>query len=393
MNISQKTPPPFYISTENLPSLTFTLDGRIVTANQEAVNLFPAVSLPILNKNIADVLYFPPLNPNNVSNPTPAFPFYSTINKMRTYIFGGSSYDIHLISNSQKDRGGIFFFPVTTTPQASNSQPSSPAPLTPAAPLSPVLEAVPKRIKTSESYGNSEVFSAHDNQTAQAFVENPFQFSNSITTVFQPVDSASGLASSTISNFSAIPLPNKENAAQQTNVDFFEVLEISTKEIKQVENQKKVIDRSAFRILVADDNEAQRKIIDRILKSLGFSQITFAVDGEDAVSTFSSGLFDIVFMDMEMPKKNGAQATFAIRQLEAERGQQETPILGWTTLDENKFQEHVKEAFQTNPALNKSYRYFDKNRPNKNKVHEMLNQLFEFIQEDKAIQEAPKTSE
>jgi two-component system, cell cycle sensor histidine kinase and response regulator CckA len=68
------------------------------------------------------------------------------------------------------------------------------------------------------------------------------------------------------------------------------------------------------RILLADDEEMVRKAIRLILAGCGY-QITEAVDGEDAVEkyTHTSPSFDLVLLDLDMPRLNGLDALERIR--------------------------------------------------------------------------------
>ena len=63
------------------------------------------------------------------------------------------------------------------------------------------------------------------------------------------------------------------------------------------------------RILLADDEEMVRKAIRLILAFSGY-QIVEAIDGEDAVKKYldASPPFDLVMMDLDMPRLNGAEA-------------------------------------------------------------------------------------
>lgn len=73
------------------------------------------------------------------------------------------------------------------------------------------------------------------------------------------------------------------------------------------------------RVLLAEDNAINRKVMLKILAGLGFASIEVAVDGNEAVSKsierLSSGLprYDLVLMDVNMPFLDGVQATKEIR--------------------------------------------------------------------------------
>jgi CheY-like chemotaxis protein len=70
-----------------------------------------------------------------------------------------------------------------------------------------------------------------------------------------------------------------------------------------------------LRILAAEDNATNRRIIRTYLEAWGHS-VTTASDGADAVRRFSEEDFDLVLMDLQMPRMDGIAATASIRQSE-----------------------------------------------------------------------------
>jgi signal transduction histidine kinase len=68
------------------------------------------------------------------------------------------------------------------------------------------------------------------------------------------------------------------------------------------------------RVLLADDNEANRELVGAILRSVGH-QVDLAVNGVEAVALAARGEHDLVLMDVQMPLQDGVSATRAIRRL------------------------------------------------------------------------------
>jgi hypothetical protein len=66
------------------------------------------------------------------------------------------------------------------------------------------------------------------------------------------------------------------------------------------------------RLLVAEDSPDNKLLIERMLIPLG-PTIEFAENGEDAVEKALNGDFDLVLMDIQMPVKNGYDATQLLR--------------------------------------------------------------------------------
>jgi signal transduction histidine kinase/DNA-binding response OmpR family regulator len=71
-----------------------------------------------------------------------------------------------------------------------------------------------------------------------------------------------------------------------------------------------------LRVLVAEDNLFNQKVIARTLESLG-CRCDVVGDGRDALTAVASGVYDLVLMDCQMPKMDGYEATTAIRELPA----------------------------------------------------------------------------
>ena len=83
------------------------------------------------------------------------------------------------------------------------------------------------------------------------------------------------------------------------------------------------------RILVAEDNEINRAVIESQLALLG-CDVTITRDGAECLSTWSKGNFDMILADCQMPVMDGFELTRAIRQIELEQGLRHTPIVAVT---------------------------------------------------------------
>ncbi|SBS38911.1 Aerobic respiration control sensor protein ArcB [Marinomonas spartinae] len=93
------------------------------------------------------------------------------------------------------------------------------------------------------------------------------------------------------------------------------------------ENQSENIDYSSFNILVAEDNKTNQVVMRGFLSNLKIASVIVAEDGDQAVNLCENHVFDLIFMDMQMPIKDGLQATIEIKKMNDYR---DVPIIALT---------------------------------------------------------------
>jgi signal transduction histidine kinase/ActR/RegA family two-component response regulator len=97
---------------------------------------------------------------------------------------------------------------------------------------------------------------------------------------------------------------------------------------------------SSLSVLVAEDHPTNRKVIELILRPLGFD-LTMVENGREAVEAVDARRFDFVLMDIQMPVLDGLSAAREIRAREAAEGRPRVLIIALTA---NALPEHVEES-------------------------------------------------
>jgi two-component system sensor histidine kinase RpfC len=96
-----------------------------------------------------------------------------------------------------------------------------------------------------------------------------------------------------------------------------------------------------LRILVADDNRINQRVIAKILERAG-CEARIVANGEEALDALEQGRFDLVLMDVNMPVMNGIDATKLYRFVSL--GQPHVPIIALTADTTTETMERCRAA-------------------------------------------------
>ena len=89
-------------------------------------------------------------------------------------------------------------------------------------------------------------------------------------------------------------------------------------QIKKKKDSKKIEDEkllnSSLKILVAEDNAINQKLILKVLEKMGY-KADVAANGLEVIDALHNKQYEIIFMDVQMPEMNGLDATKEIRKI------------------------------------------------------------------------------
>ncbi len=113
--------------------------------------------------------------------------------------------------------------------------------------------------------------------------------------------------------------------------------------------QREQRSQSGPKILVVDDNDANRELVRAILEKLGY-RVLLAEDGDVAIEVARQEMPQLILMDLAMPRKDGFTAA---RELKSEASTRSIPLIALTALamrsDEMRVREAGFDGYMTKP--------------------------------------------
>ncbi|CAB9503407.1 Peroxide stress-activated histidine kinase mak2 [Seminavis robusta] len=114
---------------------------------------------------------------------------------------------------------------------------------------------------------------------------------------------------------------------------------------KSTSDEEKEPSYKNYKILVAEDNLVNQKVVVRILKKLGILDVQVVDNGKKAVDQEAEGSFDVILMDMQMPVMDGIDACrYIIERQKRENDRQGAKVIFVTAHALDHFKEKCQEA-------------------------------------------------
>ncbi|MBT8049313.1 MAG: response regulator [Xanthomonadales bacterium] len=116
-------------------------------------------------------------------------------------------------------------------------------------------------------------------------------------------------------------------------------------ELKETSGTQAIANETAseIRVLLAEDNEDNRKITQRLLEKMGLS-VDYAENGETALELVKRTDYDAILMDLDMPVCDGVTATKLIREWERDRPGGPMPIIALTAHALKEYRQRAERA-------------------------------------------------
>lgn len=97
-------------------------------------------------------------------------------------------------------------------------------------------------------------------------------------------------------------------------------------------------------VLIADDDPVNIEVLVGMLQHMGMNMLVTVQNGVEAVESAEQHIFDIIYMDIQMPEKNGLEAA---KEIKAEGKNTHAPIIPITGFSRIVNEELCKEAGMT----------------------------------------------
>lgn len=130
------------------------------------------------------------------------------------------------------------------------------------------------------------------------------------------------------------------NSVSSSSLIFNILIDMIDKDFIVKDFSKNKYNKYQGKILIAEDHVINQQLI-AVLMDLRGIQYTFANNGNEAIELFKQSKYDLIFMDINMPEKDGKEASREILDIEKQQGLSHTPIVA---LSANAIEEDRQEV-------------------------------------------------
>ena len=102
---------------------------------------------------------------------------------------------------------------------------------------------------------------------------------------------------------SVVPQPPTRQPSMKQDIET-----VPNAPLESPDSLTKPVDYGSLRVLIAEDNLVNQKVLARNLNALGMVHVTIVDNGQEAVDIANEKTFDVIFMDMQMPVMDGLEA-------------------------------------------------------------------------------------
>jgi len=126
----------------------------------------------------------------------------------------------------------------------------------------------------------------------------------------------------------------KSSEGKGSTFYFTAVLGKSDRDRKKIQQEAIVNNRGSapereYSVLLAEDNNLNARLAEVVLKKLG-CRVTIVQDGIELLQKLKNGHYDLILMDIEMPRMNGIDASLSVRNGIAGEDNITIPIIAMT---------------------------------------------------------------
>lgn len=132
--------------------------------------------------------------------------------------------------------------------------------------------------------------------------------------------------------------PVKQSELYNKIISFYD----KNKGVEKIKNSGEMSKNKGHRILLAEDNKINQKLAIILLKKAGYD-VDIAENGEEVIEKLKNTNYDLILMDIQMPKMGGIEATKIIREEEVKYGKKHIPIIALTA---SAFKEDIERFFK-----------------------------------------------